>query len=387
MRMAEENMPRRRSRPWVEERLLLLLSGASAAGDPLPAAERWTAQTLAQGVYSMSSPSNVETVHLVTTQRALRNLRDEGLVQTTEPMRQGHPPLFLPIRRPISKSTIKMRRGDDSQVQSEPNGETYRRIRELAAEGLTQVEISRQVGVTRERVRQIVTKYGIPVRYQGSAFRTKTGARMSIAQQAEALKPQILALREGGSDIREIAAQLKLSYTRTCELCRMSGIKLRFTRKATIGPRVSQLLELYRSGVKVKDIAERLGYANSASVTVAAHVRGVYRANTYFRRCTGAYPAVIRLVELGLSAKQVCDALGVTPRTVYKACDAEGVPHPKSGQVYSRSRRDPSEDAFLPDLLSLLSEGKPVGEAARMCGISRGTAAFWAAQVQEEAIG
>lgn len=160
------------------------------------------------------------------------------------------------VRKALLRLGIQPRRqGTPSRARDRrksANPERVEKMIEMRGRGCTLNEIGTSFGITRERVRQLLTKAGI-----------------DTTDEARPLKPKELAAVEdyarNGESLWTVALRHDLKPYTLKSLVMKAGYKVRpsprFGRiSAETKSRAKQAAKLYKDGLGVNDIAERLGY-------------------------------------------------------------------------------------------------------------------------------
>jgi hypothetical protein len=120
---------------------------------------------------------------------------------------------------------------------------TKEQLIELKEKFVTQAEIARQLGLTREAVRQIFNRYGIHY-----------SKREQIDLVHRQKKNQIRSLQRKGLTQKEVAAALQIGDAPI----RKYGISSAEAALYQRCRRYQEVVKLYESGMKIKDIAAQL---------------------------------------------------------------------------------------------------------------------------------
>lgn len=185
----------------------------------------------------------------------------------------------------------------------------------LAAGGANQTEIARELGVSRQRVHQIVRQHGITLLADG---RLKAAA--ARAGDSTALRAKFMGECEGMT-AAEAAERLGVTTATVYRYAKVCGRKTRaaYPARNKRTPTTERILaaapELAAKGMSKTEAAKALGVP-PATLIVAAHtylpdlIWRDGRRKEFLRRCIGAAPA---MAAKGLSRSEAARKLGVPP--------------------------------------------------------------------------
>ena len=175
-------------------------------------------------------------------------------------------------------------------------------ILRLRRSGMSLREIGRTVGLSRERVSQLLETHGDPYT---NKIRTRS---------LEARRVAIIRLFHQGLSQQAIAAELGMkSYTRVGDVLREAGLSRRAQMEEQKRVKDAEILALRQQGLNYGAIVERLGLASKHVVA-----KSLARSGVKWKEPTNG-DEVLRLRLEGLSPSQIAMRLGITSRRVLYA--------------------------------------------------------------------
>lgn len=217
------------------------------------------------------------------------------------------------------------------------------KVRELAAEGLSDKKIAERTGLSRPAVRSYRAAAGI-LRCPAKSPRTRAE---TVAMVAE--------LFGAGLKRAEVAEALGISPGTVREYKRFAGLTRRRPTMSEDGGRETAI-ELARQGVAVSEIAARLG-RSPCTVWNVLREAGVRMASV----AEVNREKVAELAAKGLTDTEISEATGLCPATVLKHRHAAGIRY-----------RDRSGGRIMV-ALDLLRNGVPTAEVAARLGLKKST--------------
>lgn len=186
---------------------------------------------------------------------AIRRAAEAGMSYGEAASAIGMSPQYLSVRAKRLGVTLHDRRG--AHMKHRKNVDRIARIRELAAQGLSQSTIAIQEGISRERVRQICDREGV--------------ATVSGAVDWD-LRDRIAELARDGLSGAGIARRLGRNPCTVSIVARSMGISLPRGKKPA--PAADQIRQMAADGMTTREAAEALGWKR-VSVTAYAHRLGI----------------------------------------------------------------------------------------------------------------
>jgi transposase-like protein len=280
----------------------------------------------------------------------------------------------LGVAAPTVRRWIVHESGDARDTDSVPSwAERRERALALYREGLPGEEVAARVGASYSSVYRWLDEAGLPRRGP------RRGVESPRAYSAE-VRERALELHAAGVSAKAIGARLGVSDSSVSGWLHEAGVPKRWKRPPG-APRVvsaevrEQALELYATGVPVKEIGARLGITRTA-VYHWLDAAGVPRRGPRPRAENPyAHPEAVRerifaLNAAGVPVKEIGARLGISRTAVYRWIDAAGVPR--------RRERPPAVPAAVrARALELYAAGVPLGEIAAACGVCRAAVCRW----------
>lgn len=186
---------------------------------------------------------------------AIRRAAESGMSYGEAAGAIGANPAYLSVRAKHLGVKLRDRRG--VPMRGRKNVERIARIRELAAQGLSQSTIAAQEGISRERVRQFCNREGIDT--------------ISGRQDLD-LRDRIAELASEGLTTTEIAHRLERKPSAVSAAAKSIGISLPRPEKPS--PVAEQIRQMAADGMTRREAAEALG-RNYASVAAYAWQLGI----------------------------------------------------------------------------------------------------------------
>lgn len=176
------------------------------------------------------------------------------------------------------------------------------RILELRRTGMSFREIAGEVGLSKERVRQILDAEGDPW--------TASARKRSISSR----RTTVIRLFHRGLSQEAIAEELGLSSrSYVGRVLREEGLSRETKRKAWLLSLDADILAMRKRGLSFKAIAERLDLKNPMLVSQSLARQGVIWRSPIDR------DEVVRLRHEGLTPKEISEQLGASRRQVLYA--------------------------------------------------------------------
>ena len=176
------------------------------------------------------------------------------------------------------------------------------KILELRRTGMSFREIAGEVGLSKERVRQILDAEGDPW--------TARARKRSISSR----RTTVIRLFHRGLSQEAIAEELGLgSRSYVGRVLREEGLSRETKRKAWLLSLDADILAMRQQGLSFKAIAERLDLKNPMLVSQSLARQGVIWRSPIDR------DEVVRLRHEGLTPKEISEQLGVSRRQVLYA--------------------------------------------------------------------
>ncbi len=146
---------------------------------------------------------------------------------------------------------------DTIEVREEcmlPREERDRRVIELYKSGVPVDEIAKRFCINRATIYSILRRHGV------EPMRKRRRSRSLTPEEEE----QLIHEYKEGVPVQDLLEKYGVSTTKLYEILRKHGVKLRARKRSHRRRRLSDeevktIIELYRSGVSVYEIAKRLG--------------------------------------------------------------------------------------------------------------------------------
>jgi DNA-binding CsgD family transcriptional regulator len=184
-------------------------------------------------------------------------------------------------------------------------------ILRLRKEKLSYRAIGAQVGLSKERVRQILYAEGV--------FHDPVERR----EKSEARRQLILKLNSNGLTQQQIADRLGLkAHTSVGDILRRSGVSRWEEQRLRNGVNDQAILRLRNKGLTYRQIADQLRLPTTSAVYQSLKRSGATTANTTIRL---DLDEAIRLRHAGLSHGEIARLLGASVSVVSNALSRAGV--------------------------------------------------------------
>ncbi len=185
------------------------------------------------------------------------------------------------------------------------------KILRLRKEKLSYRAIGAQVGLSKERVRQILYAEGV--------FHDPVERR----EKSEARRQLILKLNSNGLTQQQIADRLGLkAHTSVGDILRRSGVSRWEEQRLRNGVNDQAILRLRNKGLTYRQIADQLRLPTTSAVYQSLKRSGATTANTTIRL---DLEEAIRLRHAGLSHGEIARLLGASVSLVSNALSRAGV--------------------------------------------------------------
>jgi AraC-like DNA-binding protein len=226
--------------------------------------------------------------------------------------------------------------------------ETYR-------SGVSLQEVGERFGLSRSRVGELFKAAGLHVRSYSEAGRISFASGGAHDRTVEHPVSQMYELYQTGASLREVGERFGVSSALVVKVFRRAGLERRSYAEAgrlrsadakrTVEHPVSQMYELYQTGLSLGAVGERFGLSRSrvSELFMAAGLQSRQSAARKARRSVSKDQGRVRkmyaLYEQGATLAEVGEAFSITTQRVQQLFGQAGL-RTRSLSTYAASRHD-----------------------------------------------